>query len=87
MPSGLPEALIEFAMVAPGRDEVCDREQPFPGCLGYAIFDVDPGRRPGETTITMQYFAIPAVTNEAGNRPVASWVGRRPIGSRSCLSP
>ena len=34
---------------------------------GYAIFDVDPGRRPGETTITMQYFAIPAVTNEAGS--------------------
>jgi hypothetical protein len=33
---------------------------------GYAIFDVDPGERPGETTITLQYFAIPAVTNEAG---------------------
>jgi len=33
---------------------------------GYAIFDVDPGERPGETTITMQYFAIPAVSNEAG---------------------
>jgi hypothetical protein len=33
---------------------------------GYAIFDVDPGYRPGETTITMQYFEIPAVTNEAG---------------------
>jgi Purple acid Phosphatase, N-terminal domain/Calcineurin-like phosphoesterase len=34
---------------------------------GYAIFDVDPGDRPGDTTITMQYFAIPAVTNEAGS--------------------
>ena len=34
---------------------------------GYAIFDVDPGRRPGDTTITMQYFAIPAVSNEAGS--------------------
>ena len=34
---------------------------------GYAIFDVDPGQRPGETTITMQYFAIPAVFNEAGS--------------------
>jgi len=34
---------------------------------GYAIFDVDPGRRRGETTITMQYFAIPAVSNEAGS--------------------
>ena len=26
----------------------------------------DLGERPGETTITFQYFAIPAVTNEAG---------------------
>jgi len=34
---------------------------------GYAIFDVDPGRHPGDTTITMQYFAIPAVSNEAGS--------------------
>ncbi len=34
---------------------------------GYSIFDVDPGQRPGETTITFQYFAIPAVTNEAGS--------------------
>src|SRR6202035_5334660 len=33
---------------------------------GYSIFDVDPGARPGETTITFQYFAIPAVTDEAG---------------------
>jgi hypothetical protein len=33
---------------------------------GYSIFDVDPGAHPGETTITFQYFAIPAVTNEAG---------------------
>ena len=33
---------------------------------GYSIFDVDPGARPGETTITFQYFAIPAVSNEAG---------------------
>jgi len=32
---------------------------------GYSIFDVDPGARPGETTITFQYFAIPAVSNEA----------------------
>jgi hypothetical protein len=27
---------------------------------------VDPGEHAGETTITFQYFAIPAVTNEAG---------------------
>jgi alkaline phosphatase D len=33
---------------------------------GYSIFDVDPGAKPGETTLTFQYFAIPAVTNEAG---------------------
>ena len=33
---------------------------------GYSIFDVDPGSHPGETTITFQYFAIPAVTNESG---------------------
>jgi hypothetical protein len=33
---------------------------------GYAIFDVDAGERGGDTTITMRYFDIPAVTNEAG---------------------
>ena len=33
---------------------------------GYSIFDVDPGERRGETTITFQYFAIPAVSNKAG---------------------
>ena len=33
---------------------------------GYAVFDVDPGERRGETTITMQYFAVPAVSNESG---------------------
>jgi hypothetical protein len=31
---------------------------------GYAIFDVDPGERPGETTITFRYFAVPAVSGE-----------------------
>jgi len=30
---------------------------------GYAIFDVDPGERPGETMITMKFFAVPPVTN------------------------
>ena len=34
---------------------------------GYAIFDVDPGHHRGDTTITMKYFAIPAVSNEAGS--------------------
>jgi hypothetical protein len=33
---------------------------------GYSIFDVDPGKGRGETTITFQYFAIPAVGNESG---------------------
>jgi hypothetical protein len=33
---------------------------------GYAIFDVDPGRRRGETTITFSFFAIPAVSDETG---------------------
>ncbi len=33
---------------------------------GYAIFDVDPGHRRGETTITFKYFAIPAVSDETG---------------------
>jgi Purple acid Phosphatase, N-terminal domain/Calcineurin-like phosphoesterase len=33
---------------------------------GYAIFDVDPGHGPGETTITFQFFAIPAVSGEPG---------------------
>ena len=28
---------------------------------------MDPGERPGETTITFQYFAIPAVSNKAGS--------------------
>ena len=33
---------------------------------GYSIFDVDPGAHRGDTTITFQYFASPAVSNEAG---------------------
>ena len=33
---------------------------------GYAIFDVDPGKKRGDTTITFQYFAIPAVSDETG---------------------
>jgi Purple acid Phosphatase, N-terminal domain/Calcineurin-like phosphoesterase len=57
---------------------------------GYSIFDVDPGQRPGETTITFQYFAIPAVTNEAGsahdgttilpNKPTEKFVFGRRVG-------
>jgi hypothetical protein len=33
---------------------------------GYAIFDVDPGEHRGATTITLKYFAIPAVSDETG---------------------
>ena len=60
---------------------------------GYSIFDVDPGRRPGETTITFQYFAIPAVTNEAGSahdgtttlptQPTEKFVFGRRVGRHS----
>jgi hypothetical protein len=35
---------------------------------GYAVFDVDPGNRPGETTITVQWFQLPTV--EPGATPV-----------------
>jgi hypothetical protein len=35
---------------------------------GYAIFDVDPGSRPGETTITVQWFQLATV--EPGATPV-----------------
>jgi Purple acid Phosphatase, N-terminal domain/Calcineurin-like phosphoesterase len=59
---------------------------------GYSIFDVDPGERPGETTITFQYFAIPAVSNEAGTahdgtttlptKPTEKFVFGRRVGRR-----
>jgi alkaline phosphatase D len=59
---------------------------------GYSIFDVDPGGRRGETTITFQYFAIPAVSNEAGSahdgtttlptEPTEKFVFGRRVGRR-----
>jgi len=59
---------------------------------GYSIFDVDPGPGPGETTITFQYFAIPAVSNEAGTAhdgtttlpttPTEKFVFGRKVGRR-----
>jgi alkaline phosphatase D len=59
---------------------------------GYGIFDVDPGERPGDTTITFQYFAIPAVSNEPGTAhdgtttlphiPVEKMVFGRRVGSK-----
>ncbi len=61
---------------------------------GYAIFDVDPGERPGETTITMQFFAVPAVSNRAGplhdgtttlpDKPYETVVFGRGISRRPC---
>ena len=64
---------------------------------GYAIFDVDPGYRPGETTITFQYFAIPAVTDEATPQhdgtttlpmtPYEKFVFGRGLGARTYPSP
>jgi len=64
---------------------------------GYAIFDVDPGYRPGETTITFQYFAIPAVTDEATPQhdgtttlpmtPYEKFVLGRGLGARTYPSP
>ena len=63
--NGLPQALVwvtlngrnaaEDAPWSAGRD---------PGdAHGFAIFDVDAGHRPGDTTITMKYFQIPTVPN------------------------
>jgi hypothetical protein len=63
--NGMPQALVwvtlngrnaaEDAPWSAGRD---------PGdAHGYAIFDVDAGHRPGDTTITMKYFQIPTVAN------------------------
>jgi hypothetical protein len=59
---------------------------------GYSIFDVDPGHGPGDTTITFQYFAVPAVSNEAGSAhdgttvlpttPVETMVFGRRVGHR-----
>jgi hypothetical protein len=59
---------------------------------GYSIFDVDPGERRGETTITFQYYAIPAVSNEAGSardgtttlptEPTEKFVFGRRVGRR-----
>jgi Purple acid Phosphatase, N-terminal domain/Calcineurin-like phosphoesterase len=59
---------------------------------GYSIFDVDPGSHPGDTTITFQYFAIPAVTNLTGTAhdgtttlpsvPTEKFVFGRKVGKR-----
>jgi Purple acid Phosphatase, N-terminal domain/Calcineurin-like phosphoesterase len=60
---------------------------------GYSIFDVDPGAHPGDTTITFQYFAIPAVSNETGtahdgtttlpSAPTEKFVFGRRVGKKS----
>jgi 3',5'-cyclic AMP phosphodiesterase CpdA len=60
---------------------------------GYGIFDVDPGEGPGHTTITFQYFAIPAVSNGKGTAhdgtttlpsvPVETMVFGRRVGKKN----
>lgn len=39
--------------------------------VGYAIFDVDPGHGPGQTTITMSYYQVPYVANGQTPPPAA----------------
>lgn len=63
--TGLPQANLFITLN--GEDAVedalwsADRD---PGdAHGYAIFDVDPGEHPGETTITYKFFQIPTVAN------------------------
>jgi hypothetical protein len=59
--TGFTRAGADAREDAPWSAATNDRES-----YGYAIFDVDPGHGPGETTITFQFFAIPAVSGEPG---------------------
>jgi hypothetical protein len=64
---------------------------------GYAIFDVDPGERAGDTTITFQFFAIPAVTGTSARlhdgtttlptKPYETCVFGRGLGRRVASGP
>jgi hypothetical protein len=60
---GLPEANIWTTLN--GRDAVEDAPwsagRNSGGAYGYAIFDVDPGNGPGDTTLTYQFFSVPDV--------------------------
>ena len=63
--NGLPQANVW--VTHNGRDAVEDAPWSAgrdPGdAYGYAIFDVDPGHRPGETTITFKWFQVPGATS------------------------
>jgi Purple acid Phosphatase, N-terminal domain/Calcineurin-like phosphoesterase len=37
---------------------------------GYGVFDVDPGNRPGETSITFQWFSVPPTSSPLPTTPV-----------------
>jgi Purple acid Phosphatase, N-terminal domain/Calcineurin-like phosphoesterase len=62
--NGLPQATVW--VTHNGRDAVEDAPwsaaRDAGDAYGYAIFDVDPGHVPGQTTITMKYFQVPVTT-------------------------
>jgi hypothetical protein len=61
--TGLPQANVWVTL--DGRDAVEDAPwsaaRDTTDAHGYAYFDVDPGQRPGDTTITFQWFQVPTV--------------------------
>jgi hypothetical protein len=61
--TGLPQAAVWVTL--DGRNAVEDATwsaaRDTTDAHGYAYFDVDPGDRPGETTITFQWFQVPTV--------------------------
>ncbi|HEY2508688.1 MAG TPA: metallophosphoesterase family protein [Streptosporangiaceae bacterium] len=63
--NGLPQANVW--VTHNGRDAVEDAPWSAgrdPGdAFGYAIFDVDPGHEPGDTTITLKWFQVPGATS------------------------
>jgi hypothetical protein len=44
---------------------------------GYAVFDVDPGDRPGETSITFQWFSVPPTSSPLPTTPVEKFTFTR----------
>ena len=44
---------------------------------GYGVFDVDPGDRPGETSITFQWFSVPATGSPLPKTPVEKFTFTR----------
>ncbi|MGD0556611.1 MAG: metallophosphoesterase family protein [Streptosporangiaceae bacterium] len=61
--TGLPQANVWVTL--DGRDAVEDAPwsaaRDTTDAHGYAYFDVDPGERPGDTTLTFQWFQVPTV--------------------------